>query len=310
MGISSQEKPSSRSWARLIEAITGVTFVLPAAFIITLCLILPMIVALGLSMTQCTRILNVEWVGVDNYIRVFTDPNAVKALGVTLLYAAMFVPGTVCVALLVAVILNRQFFGMKVIRSIYFVPVAVSAVVTVSIFRFIFDKDIGPINALLTTLELDFSDVSWIGSEKIPWLHKAPFALIAIVTMTLWKSTAFFSIIILAALQDVSKELYEAAEVDGAGPIQKFFNVTVPSIRGVLVTVMMLSAIQAFRVFEPMFVLTEGGPQNSTRTIALLAYDAAFRDGEIGYANAIAFTLLAIILVVTLVLRRLTGERD
>jgi multiple sugar transport system permease protein len=293
------ENKSRQTITRRIEALTGITFVLPAVALITLCLLLPMLVALGLSLTRCSRILDVHWVGLDNYRRVLADPNVLKALGVTLSYALLFVPGTVGIALGVAMLLNRRFPGMKLIRSVYFVPVAVSAIVTISIFRFLFDTGAGPINAVLKT----------IGFAPVAWFKESPHALISVVTMTLWKSTAFFSIIILAALQDVPKELYEAAEVDGAGPVKRFLNVTVPSIRGILVTVMTLSAIQAFRVFEPMFVLTNGGPENSTRTIALLVYDAAFRAGELGYANAIAFVLLGIILVMTLLLRRITGER-
>jgi multiple sugar transport system permease protein len=208
------------------------------------------------------------------------------------------VPANLVLALGIALLMNRQFPGMRLIRSVYFVPVVVSGVVVVSIFRFLYDRDFGPINAVLTT----------IGFEPVPWLWDARWAMWSIIGMDLWKASAFFSIIFLAALQDVPRELHEAAEVDGAGSIRRFLHVTVPSLRPVITAVLMLSSIGAFRVFVPMFVLTEGGPAYSTRTIALHAYLAGFRDGELGYSSATSFALLAAILLATLALNRIRRD--
>ena len=288
--------PRSRA-RRWHEAVTGATFLLPGLAIIFLCVAIPGALAFGLSFTHCSRFLSIQWAGLYNYRKLLADPVALKAFANTLRYVAVFVPLNLVIALTISLLLNREFRGMKAIRSVYFVPVAVSGVVAISIFRFLFDRDYGPINAALGTL----------GFEKVPWLWSEHWAMWAIIALALWKSAAFFSLILLAALQDVSADLQQAAVVDGAGPVARFLHVTLPSIWGVLMTVLILSSIGAFRVFEPMFVLTKGGPNDATQTIALQAYDTAFTGGELGYACAISFALLAVILVVTAAMNKLTA---
>lgn len=282
--------------ARWVEGVTAWLFLSPAAGILSLCVAVPALLAFALSFTQCSRFLSMHWVGLDNYRRLLTDAVALKAFGNTLLYFAAFVPLNLALSVGVALLLNREFRGIKLIRSVYFVPVAVSGIVAISIFRFLFNRDNGPLNAVLGTL----------GFEPIPWLWDSRWAMWAIILITLWKSTAFFSIIVLAALQDVPKELYEAAAVDGAGGAGRFLHVTLPSIMPVVMVVITLSSIGAFRVFEPMFVLTRGGPSYSTHTVALEAYNAAFASGELGYASAVSFVLLAVVLATTSVLNRAT----
>lgn len=279
---------------RVEEACAAWLFMAPGAVLVTVCILIPAMAAFALSFTQCSRFFSIHWIGLANYHRVLVDPVSLKAFGNTLSYLVMFVPLNVSIALAIALLLSREFRGMKFIRSIYFVPMAASGVVAISVFRFIFNRDNGPLNALLGTL----------GFEPVAWLWDAGWAMPSLVLIALWKSTAFFAIILLAALQDVPKELYEAAEVDGAGPVSRFLHVTLPAIGSVVMVVVTLSCIGAFRVFEPMFVLTSGGPSYATHTIALEAYNAAFSKGELGYANAISFVLMLVIVVVTVVLNR------
>jgi multiple sugar transport system permease protein len=280
------------------ESLTAGTFLLPGLGIILLCVAVPGALALGLSFTHCSRFLSIQWAGLYNYRKLVSDPVVIKAFANTLRYVAIFVPANLLIAMTIALLLNREFRGMKAIRSVYFVPVAVSGVVTISIFRFMFDRNYGPINAVLGTL----------GFEKIPWLWGEQWAMWAIIALALWKSAAFFSLILLAALQDVPRDLLDSALVDGAGSVGRFVHVTLPSIMGVTVAVVILSSIGAFRVFEPMFVLTKGGPNDATQTVALQAYDTAFSGGELGYACAISFGLLAVILAVTVLLNRVTAR--
>lgn len=284
---------------RTHERLTATTFVLPALSVIALCVLLPMLLALALAFTRCSQFLTISWAGLDNFQRLLHDTRALKALGNTCFYTVVFVPLNLALSLAIALLLNRQFPGIRLIRSAFFLPVAISGVVTISIFNFIFDRNYGPLNALLQSL----------GLAPVAWLWDKDLAMWSIILMSLWKSTAFFSIILLAALQDVPAELHEAATVDGAGAWSRFWNVTLPSIRSVVWTVALISTIGCFRVFEPMFVLTKGGPSDSTRTVALLAYDAAFGEGQLGYATAISLCLLIIIVVVTLVLNRVTKEK-
>ncbi len=274
------------------EALWGGGLLLPGVSIIYAFVLLAGVLAFVLSFTHCSRYGTITWAGLYNYRKLLTDPLALRSFANTLQYVVVFVPANLVLALAISLLMNRQFPGMRLIRSIYFVPVVVSGVVVVSIFRFIYDRDYGPLNAVLTT----------IGFEPVPWLWDAGWAMWSIIAMDLWKASAFFSIIFLAALQDVPRELHEAAEVDGAGTVRRFWHVTLPSLRPVITAVLALSSIGAFRVFIPMFVLTEGGPAYATRTIALHAYLAGFRDGELGYSSATSFALLGIILTATLVL--------
>jgi len=291
-------RPGGRRTRAGHEAATGGTFLLPGLSIIFLCVAVPSALAFGLSFTHCSRFLSIQWAGLYNYRKLLEDPVVLKAFGNTLRYVIVFVPANLVISMAIALLLNREFRGMKVVRSVYFVPVAVSGVVAISIFRFMFDRNYGPINALLGTL----------GFEKVPWLWSEQWAMWAIIMLSLWKSAAFFSLILLAALQDVPKDLQQAATVDGAGTVGRFLHVTLPSIRGVTMTVIVLSSIGAFRIFEPMFVLTKGGPNDSTQTVALQAYDTAFTGGELGYACAISFALLGVILVATAALNKLTAR--
>jgi multiple sugar transport system permease protein len=278
--------------SRRAEAWTGAAFLAPGVGIILLCVFIPIVVAFVLSFTHCSRFLTVSWAGLYNYQRLLSDPLALKSLLNTLLYVVTFVPLNLVAALGIALLLNRRFPGMKLIRSVYFVPVVLSMVVTVSIFRFLYDFSYGPLNAALAV----------IGFEPVPWLDDQRFAMWAIVAMALWKSAAFFSIILLAALQDVPKSLHEAARVDGAGAIMRFLHVTIPSLMPVMTAVIALSSIGAFRVFVPMFVLTQGGPAFSTRTMALHAYSTGFDEGSLGQSSAVSFALLGIIVLATLLL--------
>lgn len=280
-----------RTKQNFLRGLTGWLFLTPGALVVGACVVLPTLVAAALSLTQCSRFRAAHWTGLDNYRRLLADPLTLKALGNTVTYLLAFVPLNLALSMAAALLLARRFPLMRLVRSIYFVPVAVSGVVAVSVFRFLLDMEAGPLNALLASI--GYAPVDWLGDKA---------AMISIVAMTLWKSTAFFSIILLAALQDVPRELHEAAAVDGAGPVRRFFHVTLPSLAPVILLIVTLSSIGAFRVFEPMFILTPD--RDATLTLALHAYNAAFRTGDIGYGNAVSFLLLALVLAATLLLNR------
>jgi len=274
------------------EGLTGAVFLFPGVGIIILCVFIPILLAFGLSFTHCTRFLTIRWAGLYNYEKLLTDPLALKSLLNTLVYVIVFVPTNLTISLGIALLLNGRFPGMKLIRSVYFIPVVLSMVVTVSIFRFLYDFRFGPLNALLAT----------IGFDPVPWLDSKSCALWAIIAMALWKNSAFFAIILLAALQDVPRSLHEAAMVDGAGRLGRFRHVTIPSLMPVMTAIVALSSIGAFRVFIPMYVLTQGGPAFSTRTMALHAYSAGFDEGNLGHSSAVSFALLAVIVGATFLL--------
>ena len=281
----------SRWRTRLERHVQGWLFMGPAVAVIGTFLIASGLYAFYLSFTDYNALGPPKFVGISNYRRIFADPIAVRSFLNTVKYAAMFVPLNLVFSLGLAMLLNRRFPGMRIIRGIYFIPVVVSTVVVVSIFKAMLEYKFGVVNYL----------VQAVGLEPIPWYADRHWALFTIVLLGLWKSAPFNSIIFLAGLQDVPAELVDAAKVDGANAWQRFRNVVMPHLRHVTTFVVVLSTIGAFRVFTEMYVLTKGGPENSTRTISLYAYNTAFTYWNMGYACALSFVLLAIVLLVALV---------
>jgi multiple sugar transport system permease protein len=269
---------------------TAILFLFPAMAILAICILIPVILSLSLSFTHCSRFLTIHPAGLFNYKTILTSRLSIKALCNTAWFAAIFVPANIVSALSLALLLNEELPARRLIRTVCLSPIALSGIVTVSLFRFILDPDFGPLNSFLATL--GFTPIHWLGNQT--W------AMPSIVIITLWKSCPLFSLLLLAAVQDIPPSLFEAARVDGAGSVRRFWHVTLPGIAPVLVTIISLSTIGAFRIFEPMYVLTSGGPNDSTQTIVLLAYRTAFQSGDLGQACAICCSLLAFLIVITL----------
>jgi multiple sugar transport system permease protein len=261
----------------------------PGLAVVGISVVVPLLLALVMSFTHCSRLLEVQWAGLHNYRQILTDPIARISMRNTAIFTIIFVPLNLGAAIVVAQLLNRPGRHMKLVRGAFFVPVVVSMVVAVSVFRFLYDRDYGPLNAFLGLL----------GYSPVAWLHDPRFAMISIVLVAVWKSSALYAVIILAALQDVPQSLQDAAAIDGANAFRRYLHVTVPSIAPVLGASALLSSIGAFRVFVPMFVLTNGGPAHATRSLAQYAYETAFRDGRLGYASALSLVLMAVIAAVT-----------
>jgi len=284
------------AWDRGRERVTAMAFLFPAMSVLTITLLIPLLLSVGLSFTHCSRFLSISPAGLSNYKTVLSSHLTLKSLRNTACFTTIFVPCNAVLAMSLAMLLNERARGIRLVRLVCFAPVALSGIAAISVFRFLLDPDFGPLNSLLAAL--GFAPIHWLGSET--W------AMPSMVMITLWKSSAFFAIILLATLQDVPVSLYEAARVDGAGRVRQFLHVTLPGVAPVLITVIALSTIGALRIFEPMYVLTSGGPNDATQTITLLAYRTAFQSGDIGLANAICCSLLASIIVLTLIFNGLS----
>ncbi len=279
-------------WLRRMAAhLQGWVFMSPAVVVIGTFLIAAGLYAFYLSFTDYNALRAPHFIGLNNYRRILVDPIAVRSFLNTVKYAAMFVPLNLALALALAMLLNGRFRGIRLVRGVYFIPVVVSTVVVVSIFKALCEYKFGVVNYLLQRAHL----------EPIPWYADRHWALFTIVLLGLWKSAPFNAIIFLAGLQDVPAELIDAARVDGANAWGRFRHVVLPHLRPVTTFVLVLSTIGAFRVFTEMYVLTKGGPENSTRTISLYAYNTAFTYWNMGYASALSFVLLGIVLVIALV---------
>lgn len=279
--------------------------VAPATFLLLMFLVIPVLLAFGLSFTNA-RLISPNpprFVGLDNFVRAFAnDPTFVRSLVNTFVFAAVVVPLQSALALVMAILVNRKVRGTTLFRIVYFVPVVTSIVVISVLWEFMYQRD-GLINSLLQT-------VSGGSIQGADWLNDTRTALGAIIALSIWQAVGFHMIIWLSGLQTIPEELYEAARMDGAGPWQQFTSVTWPGLRSTMVFILVTITIQALGLFTQIDVMTQGGPLNSTTTLVYHAVQQGYRRQETGYGSAISLIFFVIVLVIALIQRWLTREKD
>ena len=288
------------SATRKQQALNGWLFLAVPVVLFVLFVLVPVGIAIVLSFTDYAIVGDFEWIGVDNYVRIFHDPIFWIALRNTAYYTALFVPLGVVVALGTAMLLNRRSGAVRVFRTLFYIPVISSTVATASIWFWLLNPQYGLFNVVL----------GWFGIDGPAWLYDSQWAMIAIVMMSVWAGFGANMLIFLASLQGVPSELVEAARLDGANAWQGFWHVTLPAISRTMFLVVTLLLIAAFQVFDQAYVLTKGGPGNSTLTLVYYIYDRGFGRLEMGYASALSFVLFLIILVFSLINARITNRRD
>ena len=280
------------------QARAGLLFATPAVTLFLIFTVLPVIGALGLSFTDYDILSPPTWVGLENYTRLLGDETFHTTLVNILFYCAMFIPAMVGLSLLLALALNRRLPAMGVFRTIYFIPVVTSPVAAATVWTWMLNGHYGPVNELL----------GLIGIDGPAWLSDSDTAMIAIVVVTLWQGVGWNMLVYLAGLQNVPSYLYEAAALDGAGKVRTFVHITWPSLRTTTFFVTTLSLIGAFQLFDQAYVMTKGGPGNSTLTPVYQIYETAFNRLQMGYASAQAFCLFLVIVAVTIVNTRFNRD--
>ncbi len=244
----------------------------------------------GISFLHWDMLTPPEFAGLDNYARLLTDNLFRKALGNTFLFAAMYVPAVLVCSLGVALLLNRAVAGVGIFRTIYFLPAVSSAVAIGLVWSWIYAKDTGVLNSILTAVGLE--PVNWLSTKN---------AMRSVVIMNVWGAIGEGAIIFLAGLQAVSRSYYEAAEVDGAGPSTQFWRITLPLITPSIFFQLIIATINAFQAFEFIYVLTRGGPNGATTTLVYSIYRNGFDFFRMGFASAQALVLAVIILMLTMI---------
>ncbi|NTV36323.1 MAG: sugar ABC transporter permease [Anaerolineaceae bacterium] len=275
------------------KAFWGYLFIFPSLLIILVFKLLPVLVGLYVSMTNWTVLSSPKFIGFDNYTRLLSDPLVPKVMGNTFYYSALSVPLNILLSLGIAIALNQRIKGMSFFRTAFYIPV-VTASVAVSMIWVWLLSDFGIINTLLISLKM----------TPINFLNNPQLSLTMVTLVDVWKNLGFNIIIFLAALQDVPEEIRDAAKVDGASKWNVFRHVTLPMISPALffTTVMgIIGSLQAFDLVYNMSLRHEGGPARSTSTIGFYIWQNAFRYNKMGYAAALAFGLMLILLVFTLV---------
>ena len=279
-------------------------FIAPALILLSLSVLAPALMALVISFTQTGLDVTepLEFIGLTNFQRLLGDPMFYQVLGTTLIYLFGVVPPIVIGALTLAVLVNRVLPGVHILRAAFYTPVLVSIVVAAIAFRWLYAEN-GLINGWLGAL---------IGQGFIPidFLTNPFLALPSVMLVTLWKGLGYYMVIFLGGLQSIPTELYEAAELDGSEGWRKHIDITLPLLRPYVTLVAVISAIAATKVFEEVFLMTQGGPADSTRTLVYYVYDQAFAELEISYACTLGLALFLLVLLLTAIRLAFGGERS
>ncbi|WP_241978359.1 carbohydrate ABC transporter permease [Cryobacterium sp. Hz9] len=282
------------------EALAGWLFLTPNMLLLGLFVLVPLVWAVVISFQKTNGFGVGEFVGVANYERLISDPLFWRATANTLLFTIIVTPLSMGLGLGAAVLFNSILPARGVFRSILIVPMAISGVATALIGVLVFNENNGILNNL----------IRFIGLPSVNWQSGGSAAFVSVVLVTLWWRVGFNMLIYLAGLQGIGLELYEAAELDGAGSWARFRNVTVPLLGPSSFFLLILNVIYSFQVFDIVFVMTGGGPQNATSVLVTYAYDTGFVTRDQGYAAAIGVVLLLITFVFTAVRWRTSRGRD
>lgn len=276
------------------EALTGYLFLLPNFIGFLIFIAIPIFTGFFISFTDYTGFGTANFVGIDNYVKMFGDSQFKAALQNNLFYTLTSVPLTLIVSLLLALLLNKAFFGSGFFKTVYFFPNLTSMVAIGCVAMLLFEPNNGPINQLLLSLG--------IPADSLPqWFFSTKTAMITVVIVVVWKQAGYYMILFTGGLKSIPPQLYEAAKMDGAGAWKTFWNVTWPMLSPTTFMCTILCIIGSFQVFDIINVTTEGGPGRSTMVLVFRIYREAFRSGKMGYASAIAYFLFVIILIVTII---------
>ena len=291
----SARSPLARQIAR-----AGYLSVLPAMVLLLLLSGVPVILALVLSFTDYSLIQAPHWLGLANYHLLVTDNTFATSVARSAEFVVMIVPSGTLISLLVALLLRSSIRGIGAIRTIVYIPQGISWVATALIWSWLYNPIYGLIDYVLTS----------VGIAPVAWTTDFNTAMLSIVIMSIWRDIGFFGIIFLAALQGIPQSMYEAAAIDGANRFQTFRGITIPLLGPTLFFVVVIWTIGGMQMFAQAFVLTNGGPVDATQTIVYTIYLTAFQFLKMGYASAQAFALFVVIVILTLVNRRLFRDQE
>jgi multiple sugar transport system permease protein len=272
-------------------------FLLPCSLGFIVFVFYPLIASFVLSLTDWNGFTKMNFVGVNNFVRMVGDSTFQISLKNNLFYTFGTVPLTICFALLLAAAMNVKIRGIGIYRVIFYLP-NITAMIAISIIWITIFAKYGPINRFLMLLGV---------KEPPGWLNSSKWALPAIMIVSIWRSMGYYAIILLAGLQGIPSSLYEAADIEGAGIFTKFFGITLPMLSPTIFFCLVMNVIGSFQVFDSVIAMTQGGPGRATNVLVYHIFRTAFENRQFGYASAMAYVLFAIIFVFTLL--QFTGQK-
>jgi trehalose/maltose transport system permease protein len=275
----------------------GTRFVLPAVALLGLVTVYPLLAVLSLSLRRRLLIFDIsKFIGLDNYRFLLTDDRFWNALGNTIYFTVVSVTFELLLGLGIALLLNRAFRFKNIVIALVLVPWAIPTVVSARMWEWMYNADFGILNHLL--------------GMKINWLGSPFWAMNAAIAMDVWKTTPFAAILLLAGLKVIPRDLYQAARIDGAGAWQIFRRITLPLLLPVVLVVLIFRTLDAFRIFDAVYVLTGGGPANTTETLSIYAYKVLFQTLQFGYGSALSVVIFLCTGAITLWYLRLVRTEE
>lgn len=273
-------------------------FILPNMLLFLAFMIVPIFMTGYYSLTKWNGIGEKVFTGLANYQKILVNSTFRTALSNTFLFTLILVPLEMALGILTALLLNHPFRARGFVRAAIYMPCMVSSVITGLVFKWLFDTNLGLINYLITLA----------GGSKLPWAEGKQYAMVMIILTSVWHNTGAKMVIYLAALQGIPAEYQEAAMVDGASAVQRFFRITLPLLRGTTMFVLITSIISSFKTFDLIYVMTGGGPRNATTTLGMYIYNTAFVNSNFGRASAAGMILFAFLVLFTLARLRMEAK--
>lgn len=280
------------------QNVMGYLFIAPAVLFFIVFIIIPIFMSLWLSLTNYDVLSQSDFVGLENYVRVFNDKIFHKTLLNILQYVVMYVPIIVIVSFLLGMLLNARIKGVKVFRALYYLPALTSAVAASTVWLWLLNPQYGLVNQILEKF----------GIQGPMWLNHSSTAMISIVIVTVWMTLGSNMIMYLAAMQNLPESLYESARIEGANKFQIMMKITIPLLSPTTYFVLTMTLIGAFQLYDQAYVMTQGGPANATLTPVYLIYNNAFNELQMGYASAQAVVMFALIFIVTVIMQKVNKE--
>jgi multiple sugar transport system permease protein len=287
-----------RIWQRQLEP---ALYIAPAFLVLIVILIYPLGYSFWLTFHQWTLrdfVNGVPWVGLQNYITLFSNPDFINSLRVTFVFVISAVSIEFALGMALALLLNHDLKGKGVIRSMILLPMMCTNVVIGLTWRLLFNYQFGIINFYLTQLKL--SPVEWLSAPNV--------GMISLIIVDVWNTTSFVALMLLAGLQSLPEEPFEAARIDGASGMQAFWYITLPLLRQTILVALLWRVIDTFRIFDVVWLLTAGGPAHATETVSIYIYNYGFKSFNLGYASAASYIMIVIMLVVAGLLARNIGR--
>jgi len=295
-----QLKTGSARKRKIRDHLVAYSFIAPNFIGFAVFTLVPMLFSFVLSLMEWDggTVNPMKFTGIQNYLRLFADSKFQNAYWNTLVYALGYVPLTLVLSLLLAIVLNAKIRGRNFFRTLSFFPYVASIVAVASVWNMLFNPSMGPVNMLLSAL----------GIENLPrWSADKNWAMITVILFSVWRSIGYYMIIFLAGLQGINADLYEAASLDGAGKWKQFLNVTLPQLKPTTFFVVVMLTIGSFKVYDQIFLITQGGPGDRTMVLVYYIYNQAFKYSDYGYASTVSIVLFLTVLAVTLIQFR--GEK-